>query len=144
MQHIAELISLGMTFPTIVLAAAVIYTWLPSARAAIKSDCPSAQDWFIVGVVAGFTGSLFDNLYWFLPWTAAYFGHESFAPLVECGVFFNIIFRQGLGICAAYCHLKAAEISSNNNIRFVNVLLVASNLIGVGYSILLVAGNSIN
>ena len=142
MQQIAELISLGMSFPTIILAAAVIYTWLPSARAAIKSDNTSAQDWFIVGVVAGFVGSLFDNLYWFLPWTAAFLGHESFNTLVECGVFFNIIFRQGLGVCAAYCHLKAAELSSNKKLRFVNVLLVASNLVGIGYAILLIVGNS--
>lgn len=144
MQHIAELISLGMTFPTIVLAAAVIYTWMPSARLAIKSNSTCAQDWFIVGVVAGFTGSLFDNLYWFLPWTAAFLGHESFTTLVEYGVFFNIVFRQGLGICAAYCHLKAAELSNSANIRYVNILLVASNLIGLGYALMLIVGNSVN
>jgi hypothetical protein len=137
-QHIAELISLGMTFPTVILAMAVVYTWLPSARDAIRSNSITAQDWFIVGVVAGFTGSILDNIYWFFPWTASYLGHESFQTLTNAGVFFNIIFRQGLGIIAAYCHLRAAELSSNRKIKGINTLLFTSHLIGVGYSLMLI------
>ena len=53
--HIAELISLAMTFPTIVLAVAVVVVWSPAAMRAIqkKSDDRQGEDWFIVGVVAG-------------------------------------------------------------------------------------------
>jgi hypothetical protein len=138
MQHIAELISLGMTFPTVILAVAVVYTWLPSAREAIRNNNATAQDWFIVGVVFGFTGSILDNMYWFLPWTASYLGHESFQPLTSTGVFFNIFFRQGIGIIAAYCHLKAAELSSSQKIKAINTLLFASSLIGIGYSLMLI------
>ena len=144
MQHAAELISLGMTFPTVILAIAVVYTWLPSARDAIKSNNPTAQDWFIIGVVAGFVGSVLDNTYWFMPWTASFLGHDAFQTLTNMGVFLNIFFRQGLGIIAAYCHLRAAEISSNRRIRGLNTLLFASNLIGIAYSLMLILVSAMN
>lgn len=133
-----------MTFPTVILAVAVVYTWLPSARDAIKSNNPTAQDWFIVGVVAGFIGSVLDNAYWFMPWTASFLEHEAFQTLTNLGVFFNIFFRQGLGIIAAYCHLRAAEISSNRRIRGLNTLLFASNLIGIAYSLMLILVSAMN
>ena len=127
-----------MTFPTVILAIAVVYTWLPSAREAINSNNPKSHDWFIVGVVAGFVGATLDNIYWFMPWTASFIGHEAFQTLTNAGVFFNIFFRQGLGIVAGYCHLKAAELSSDNKIKGINNLLVASNLLGVAYAVMLI------
>ena len=133
-----------MTFPTVILAIAVVYTWFPSARAAIKSNNPTAQDWFIIGVVAGFIGSVLDNAYWFMPWTASFLEHDAFQTLTNMGVFFNIFFRQGLGIIAAYCHLRAAEISSNRRIRGLNTLLFASNLIGIAYSLMLILVSAMN
>ena len=138
MQEIAELISLGMTFPTVILAVAVVYTWLPSAREAINRDKPQAQDWFIVGVVAGFVGATLDNIYWFMPWSASYIDHHAFQTLTNAGVFFNIFFRQGCGIVAGYCHLKAAELSINPQLKGLNKLLVASNLMGIAYATLLI------
>ena len=140
LQPFAELLSLGMTVPTVVLALAVIYMWLPSARQAWKKENKSGHDWFIMGVAIGFCGAALDNIYWFMPWTAAYLGDPAFETLTNLGVFFNIFFRQGLGIIAAYCHLKAAEISSKRNIKCVNSLLVASNLLGFAYSVILVVG----
>ena len=138
LQNIAELISLGLTFPTVVLAFAVIYTWLPSARDAWRSTDKTGQDWFVMGVAIGFVGAALDNIYWFMPWTAAYMGHEAFQTLTNDGVFFNILFRQGLGIAAAYCHLKAAEVSSAKQLKVVNSLLIASHLVGFAYAMLLI------
>lgn len=143
MQELAELISLGMTFPTIVLAMAVVYTWFPSARKACSSNSPKAQDWFIVGVVAGFIGSALDNTYWFFPWSASFLEHPAFLKLTSVGVFFNIFFRQGIGIIAAYCHLKAAELSDTNKMKSLNKLLVASNLIGLSYTLLLILSKAV-
>ena len=71
-QNIAELTSLALTFPTVVLAFAVIYMWLPSARIAWKKTDKTGQDWFVMGVAIGFIGAVLDNIYWFMPWTAAY------------------------------------------------------------------------
>jgi len=134
MQEVAELISLGMTFPTVILAIAVVYTWFPSAKEAFERQEKEAQDWFIIGVVAGFIGSTLDNLYWFMPWTASFLDDPWFEPLTNAGVFFNVFFRQGLGIVAAYCHLKAAEKSIYSSTRIINTLLFASWAIGLGYS----------
>ena len=112
-HRIAEMISLIMTIPTVLLAISVVYLWLPAARAALKADSRDAHQWFILGVVGGFLGSAIDNLYWFMPWTASFMGESAiFSQLTDSGVYFNVFFRQGLGIFAAYCHIKAAEMSS--------------------------------
>ena len=142
LQNIAELLSLGMTFPTVVLAGAVVYMWLPSARIAWANDNKCGHDWFIMGVAIGFVGAALDNIYWFMPWTASYIQHDSMNDLVNMGVFFNVFFRQGLGIAAAYCHLKAAEATSRKRIKFVNAILVSSNLIGLAYALLLILGSN--
>ena len=94
-QNIAELLS-GMTFPTVVLRLQ-LSMWLPSARKAWKRE--SGHDWFIMGVAIGFCGAALDNIYWFMPWTASYLGHPAFSDLTNAGVFFNIVFRQGLNCC---------------------------------------------
>ena len=132
-QHIAELISLGMTIPTLVLSGAVVYFW----ASAVKRKPKTANDWFITGVVFGFIGSFLDNSYWFLPWTASFLEFDGYIELVKVGVFFNIFFRQGLGIFAAYCHLKAAELNSSRSMRFLNTMLVTSSLAGVFYAVII-------
>lgn len=137
LQNFAELTSLALTFPTVVLAIAVIYMWLPSARDAWYRTDKTGQDWFVMGVAIGFMGAALDNIYWFLPWTASYLGDPSFQTLTNTGVFFNIFFRQSLGIGAAYCHLRAAGESNAQPIRAVNALLIASHLAGFAYVLLL-------
>jgi hypothetical protein len=141
LQDYAELVSLGMTIPTVVLAIAVVHLWLPSAKEAWKQESKSGHDWFIMGVVAGFCGSALDNIYWFLPWTAAFLDHAAFVDLTNLGVFFNIFFRQGLGIVAAFCHLRAAELSVWPKLKFLNSVLVSSYLLGIAYAIILVIGH---
>ena len=141
LQDIAELISLSLTFPTVVLAFTVIYMWLPSARKAWKNTNKTGQDWFVMGVAIGFVGAALDNIYWFTPWTAAFIGDPSFQTLTNAGVFFNIFFRQGMGIAAAYCHIKAAELSSTRSLKVVNTLLISSYLSGFGYAVVLILHN---
>jgi hypothetical protein len=97
LQEIAELTSLGMTLPTVILAIAVVYMWLPSAREAWKKSPKKAHDWFIM------------------------------------------FFRQGLGIIAAWCHLKAAEVSDKAGLKFLSRLLCVSNLLGVTYVLYLIS-----
>ena len=41
-HHLAEMLSLAMTIPTVVLAIAVVYLWLPAARVAAKEDTRDA------------------------------------------------------------------------------------------------------
>ena len=137
-HQLAEMISLIMTIPTVLLAAAVVYLWLPAARAALKEDSRDAHQWFILGVVGGFLGSAIDNSYWFMPWTASFMGETAvFGQLTDFGVYFNVFFRQGLGIFAAYCHIKAAEMSSLKNVMLINRLLVASYFVGISYVLII-------
>ncbi len=137
-HHLAEMLSLAMTIPTVVLAIAVVYLWLPAARVAAKEDTRDAHQWFILGVVAGFVGAALDNAYWFLPWSASYMGEvEIFQTLTDAGVYFNVVFRQGLGIFAAFCHIKAAEMSTIPKIKVINRIIVFSYLVGVLYVLMI-------
>lgn len=132
-QYIAELVSLAMTIPTLVLSGAVVYFWGPSLR---KPE--TANDWFITGVVFGFIGAFLDNTYWFIPWTGAFLDLEITGELVSMGVYFNIFFRQSLGIFAAYCHLKAAEMHEKKTLKFLNVMLFSSSVAGILYAVLII------
>jgi hypothetical protein len=134
LHQLAELISLSLTLPTLVLAAVVVYIWGPSVYIRPKSD----SEWFILGVVAGFIGSFLDNLYWSVPWTSSFLGLEYTSTLMMSGVYFNIFFRQGLGIFAGYCHLKAANSRDAGRMSSLNSILAYANLAGVAYSIVIV------
>ena len=74
----------------------------------------------------------------FLPWSASFIGESAiFGHLTEFGVYFNVFFRQGLGIFAAYCHIKAAEMSSIKQVQIINRVMVASYFIGISYVLLI-------
>lgn len=122
----AELVSLALTVPTILLAIGVVYLWGPAARRAWSNRPLTADGWFIVGVVVAFVGSIFDNLYWSIPWTASYIGHQGAPDLMSCGVYFNIFSRQLAGIVAACCHLRAAKLANVRGRKVVNVLIAGS------------------
>lgn len=138
-QYYAEFFSLVATVPTVILAASVVHLWFPAARKAWLADQRLAKDWFILGVVSGFAGALLDNLYWSIPWTAAFLDMEQFPRLVELGVYFNIVFRQGLGIFAAYCHVRAAMSSNDNRMKSLNFLLTFSAIAAClfGYALII-------
>ncbi len=137
-QNIAKLISIGMTFPTVILAAVVVYTWLPSAINSLKTSSLESQEWFIIGVIVGFIGAIFDNIFWVIPWTYSFIGVDLYYKVIPYGILFNIIFRQLCIIIAAYCHLKAAEMTFEPKIKYLNNILVCGNIAGLIYSISLI------
>lgn len=128
---VAKSISLAMTAPTVILGAGVIYMWGPASIRAVRTNTLDAQGWFVIGVIVAFLGSVVDNIYWSLPWTASFFEMDATGDLMEVGVLFNIVFRQTSGIFAAYCHLRAAAESSRRRIRAVNYLMAVSNFSAV-------------
>ena len=127
---------MGLTVPTVVLAVAVVTVWSPAALRAIKRPGTErrGEDWFIVGVVAGFIGATLDNIYWAFPWTATFLESPLGWKLTSAGVFFNVFFRQGLGIVAGYCHLKAYAVDHTPKRRALAILLGGSSLLGGCYS----------
>ncbi len=105
---IAEMISLALTCPTIVLSLTVVALWWPQCWNAMFTRHRDATQWFIIGVAVGFMGSTFDNAYWGVAWFAQMMNLESADFWFRNGVFSNIPFRQIAGTAAAYCHVRSA------------------------------------
>jgi len=123
----AEFISLTLTVPTLLTAAAVVARWWPSARKAIMSwPNLDPMEWFVLGVAVGFAGAFADNVYWGLAWTASFLGLPSKGWLFDNGVCFNIAFRQAMGIFAAYCHLRAGVQTDRNWLAVFNKIIALS------------------
>ena len=122
MNNVAEAISMGLTPATIILALAVIYHWWRTAISTVYAIEKDSVAWLILGVVISFIGQCGDNIYWGIAWTL----HAIDSPEAEMwfnnGVYNNIPFRQTLGIIAAFCHLKAANLSLKTLICFSAVL----------------------
>ncbi len=134
--YIFELLSLAFTFPTIITGFAVLWVWGPSALKAIKSKEMSANEYFILGVVMSFFGAVVDNFYWSFYWASEWLYSEP-SYLLFNGAAFNLIFRQGSGIIAAFCHLKAAELSSSPKTKYASKLLFWSNIAACSLVIIL-------
>lgn len=106
------LFSLFLTPLTIIAAGAVVWQWLPVAIQGYKKHGghPSERDLLIAGVAIGFIGGFMDNLYWGITWSLDYVSHPTKSWWFEHGVWSNTVFRQGLGITAAWLHLVAASL----------------------------------
>jgi hypothetical protein len=131
----ANLLSLGMVFPTVILGSIVLITWYPSAIKSFRKIDKSADDWFILGVFAGFIGAIVYSLYWFIFWLSNYMNLSIVDALGENGVIVNICSRQIMGMLAAYCFIKASELSYDRGSRSVNRLVISCNLVGVALMI---------
>lgn len=143
-HELTNLMSLGLTIPTITLAIAVVYMWVPAAKDNLLKSTKDPEDWFIVGVCAGFLGASIHGLYWFTYWLLDYFSISYTTTLREYGPIMNIISRQGLGMFAAYCHIRAAILTKKRNTRVINHLLVTSHLTGFIFVLLLFIANNIS
>lgn len=104
----AELISLSLTVPTVLLGLLVVAIWGKSSIKALKERRKTATDWLILGIVISFVGSSLDNIYWGITWGSDLLGLESSERWFLNGVYANIPLRQTAGIIAAFCHLRGA------------------------------------
>lgn len=107
--ELSEIVSLGLTAPTIFLAFAVLAKWRVSASDALYKDSNlrTSHEWFIIGVFVSFLGQAADNIWWGVAWAAEFLDLRFRDTLFDYGVVSNIPFRQVTGIIAAFCHLKA-------------------------------------
>lgn len=129
---LAELISLGLTVPLVVLALNVVRIYgvnaLKTAVAISKKRSISSVEWLVLGIVVSFIGAIFDNLYWGAAWTAEYLDLEAKRALFSFGVYANIPFRQIAGMLAAYCHCVISEEEQKTNAKFVLVPRIFDDL----------------
>lgn len=138
-KNIFELISLGATWPTILTALLVVVLWYFPFLEAMKSKSKLSLHWFIIGVFVGFLGSILDNAYWFLAWSAVYLDSDWQDFLMYNGVYFNVFSRQLCGIIAGYCHIRSAlEHSESVSLRLLNWLFLLSAIGGVLYCVILI------
>lgn len=128
-----ELLSLSLTIPTVILAALVVGLFSPRVIDHLFDDRPMiSTDWLILGIVIGFTGSFFDNLYWGLAWSASYLEAPAKDSLFRSGVYPNIPFRQLTGVLAGYCHLRGILSHKSRG-----AALVVALLCGLAYGLAL-------
>lgn len=135
MHKIAEMVSLVLTAPTIILGLGVIVHWGPSAWIAWRKP-PRDRDsieWLILGVAVGFLGGVLDNAYWGLAWTSDFIGSDSRNSLFNSGVYFNIPFRQLAGVYAAHCHLRSYCLHDDTREGKLRRYWVISVLLGILY-----------
>ncbi len=135
MNDIAELVSLALTFPTIMVGLGVLVHWGKDAWEAFKVS-PAERtgvNWLILGVAVGFLGSVLDNAYWGLAWSAEYMQHPSKEFWFANGVWPNIPFRQCAGVYAAYCHMRSYYVSRKTDNTKLSRIVLASFAVGVVY-----------
>lgn len=125
-QELAEVTSLALTVPTVVLGVAVVVIWGPHAWRAIRAGMTRGDEWLVLGVVLGFVGAVGDNLYWGAAWGSKLLGLEGADSLFAHGVYANIPLRQGLGVAAAFCHIKAGQENMPKLRRVLNLLILSS------------------
>lgn len=147
LHEAAEIISIALTLPTVFLSAWVVLIFFGQAQSALR-ESPALRKpvgWFAMGITVGFAGSVLDNIYWGVAWSACYV--ECYwlqSVLFKYGVFSNVPFRQVAGIMAAYFHLRCAMALPTHNdreswkeiIRLINVLVVSCILGAVFVTIL--------
>lgn len=127
-QWEAELITLSMTIPTIVLGLCVLSRWGKPAWAAFKSRKLDSTEWFVIGVFIAFLGYVLDSLYWCIPLALSIFGIQHSCAAMQELLVYNLMFRQVAGLASAYCHLKAADLSSSRSSRLTNTVVAFSYL----------------
>lgn len=135
MIELGEMISLVLTWPTIVAGIGVILHWGPKAWEAYHIPAPYRTDvqWLILGVSVGFLGGVLDNTYWGVAWTAEFMEWKSAEKLFATGAMANIPFRQGAGTYAAYCHMRSYYLANQNSNKKLLSMILLSLVAGFAY-----------
>lgn len=110
MTETAEMVSLILTIPTIMLAVLVIMSYGKRAMLAVRhllhrDQSLTETDFLVMGITVSFVGATFDNAYWGFAWLSEFLGWPQRDALFAGGVFSNIPARQVAGIVAAVLHL---------------------------------------
>ena len=103
----AELVSLFLTVPGIILSVLVLFKWVPAGIKLVYEPLITSAGWITLGVILKFFFDILDSGYWFGAWGADFLRFEIAQTLFKNGVYANIPFRQMGLIIAAYCHLRA-------------------------------------
>lgn len=131
----AEVISLTLTLPAVVLSTWVVVIWGPKAWVALKLNANKRTDldWLILGIAVGFLGGVIDNTYWGVAWSLQYIESDCADWWFTHGAFPNIVARQAAGAYAAYCHLRGFWTSIKERHNRLAIMCIASLIAGIIY-----------
>jgi len=132
------LLSLMLTPATIISCLAVTVLWFDSAKKAFYERHKTEMHWLILGVFFSFIGSMVDNTYWGLAWSASYLDDPAKEALFHNGVYSNLPFRQITTLVAAYCHVRAAVATQS---LFLKWMLAIGWTLSITFTIALYAGS---
>lgn len=114
MHSQAELISLALTVAGLIWAFEVIRFWFPEAITACRAKAKTPSQWLVLGIVVAFLGSILDNVYWGIAWTAALFELPFKKWMFHNGVFANVPFRQLPLVIASMLHALGAVVHTHD------------------------------
>lgn len=109
-----EFISLCLTGPLLCGCAFVFWAWGRGGFENLRAEEKTSEGYLIEGVATSFFSKAADSAFWFIPWAALFWGWDVAAKIFMVGCIPNILFRQGLGFRAAYCHVKASAIKKDD------------------------------
>lgn len=100
--------SLFTTLVTLGFSGLVLYVWFPNLKRIGKRKL-TGSDLLVIGIVFSFCAVIGDNVYWGLTWLskAQHWPHSAW--WFNHGPLSNVVFRHGLKVVAAVCHLEAAR-----------------------------------
>ena len=140
-HDLATLLSLGMTWPALAVCMLVLTSWYQQYIVYCKAVVKKPSMMLIAGVMIGFAGSMVDNFWWGLAWTADYIAPEH--PVRDFlflnGVYPNIFFRQGALIWAGMLHINPENMSRKTQVQTAmarkktKAIILTSIIVGVIY-----------
>lgn len=139
MKQLADILTVALSLPAVLMCLMVIRHWLPQARRALR-DRRDAADWLILGVTISFAGVAANMAWWAAFWLSRVTGHASQQLFLDAGSSVNLFSRQGAVLAAAYCHLKAYQTfrASQGGIRAETLLLLGLAASGIAFTAILI------
>lgn len=111
----ANLIQLSGTAFLLCSYPVLILVWGKMAKE--MSSTNAEYKWLVFGALAFFIGHFGDIFYWAFPWSADFVKHVLKDQLFANGLYFNLIFRQGMGTVSVVCHYKAATVNADSETK---------------------------
>lgn len=139
MKQAADILTVALSLPAVLMCLMVIRHWMPQARRAVRQR-RDAADWLILGVTISFAGVAANMTWWAVYWLSRVWDHASQAWLLDTGSIVNLFSRQGAVIAAAYCHLKAYQTfrATPGVIRPETLLLLGLAASGIAFTAILI------
>lgn len=111
-RDLCNLAQLSVTAFLICSYPMLILVWGKMAKEILATK--TEYKWLVFGALTFFIGHFGDISYWAFPWSADFIKHVFKDTLFANGLYFNLAFRQGMGMVSVLCHYKAAMMTTDS------------------------------